>query len=339
MRAIIQSRYGSSEVLTLAEVERPTISDDEVLVSVAAAGLDRGTWHVMTGTPYLVRLGFGLRRPRNPVPGLDLAGTVVEVGAKVTGFAPGDEVMGIGKGSWAEFAAAPASKLLHRPVGLSAEQAAVVPVSGLTAVKAVRDAGQVTPGDQVLILGASGGVGSYTVQLAKAMGAVVTATCSDAKRDFVHSLGAHHVYDYTHHDIAQITTKYDVIIDISGRHSLRTLRGALTPRGTLVLVGAEGGGGSWFGDFIPRALTATVLSSVFRQQIKVVVASEKATDLQPLIELLAADQLAPALERTFPLALASDAMRAFESGEVRGKVAILVRPIDPTATNPTTALS
>lgn len=338
MQAIIQSRYGSSEVLTLAEVERPTISDDEVLVSVAAAGLDRGTWHLMTGTPYLVRLGFGLRRPRNPVPGLDLAGTVVEVGAEVTGFAPGDEVMGIGKGSWAELAAAPASKLLHRPVGLSAEQAAVVPVSGLTAVKAVRDAGQVMHGDQVLVLGASGGVGSYTVQLAKAMGAVVTATCSDTKRDFVRSLGAHHVYDYTHHDIAQITTKYDVIIDIAGRHSLRTLQGALTPHGTLVIVGAEGGG-SWFGDFIPRALTAAVLSSVFRQRIKVVVASEKAADLQPLIELMASHQLAPALERTFPLALASDAMRALESGEVRGKVAILVRPIDPKATNPTTALS
>jgi NADPH:quinone reductase-like Zn-dependent oxidoreductase len=225
---VVQDGYGGPEVLRLATAPAPTLGDADVLVRVHAAGLDRGTWHVMTGTPYLARLALGLRRQKQPVPGLDLAGTVVGTGAKVTRFAVGDEVFGIGRGSFAEYASAPEHKLSRLPAGLSWTEAAVIPVSGLTAVQAVEDTGRVQAGQRVLVLGASGGVGSFAVQIAKAAGAIVTGTASAAKLDFVRSLGADHVVDHGSQDPLADARSYDLIIDGGGHRPLRRLRRALT---------------------------------------------------------------------------------------------------------------
>ena len=241
MRAISQDTYGEVEVLQLGDLPRPTITATEVLVEVAAAGLDRGTWHVMRGKPYLARLALGLRRPRARVPGLDLAGTIAEVGAEVTGWAVGDDVYGIGRGSFAEYAVADPAKLSRRPAGLSDEEAAVVPVSGLTAWQAVTRAGRVQAGQRVLVTGASGGVGTYAVQVAAALGAEVTGVCSASKAELVRSLGATHVLDYAADDVLA-HGPYDVIIDIAGNPSNKRLRRALTPRGRAVIVGGETGG-------------------------------------------------------------------------------------------------
>ena len=242
MQAVVQDRYGSSEVLRLAAVARPMIKDHEVLVRVHAAGLDRGTWHLMTGRPYAIRLGLGLRGPRNPVIGRDLAGTVEEVGKDVRRFAVGDEVFGIGNGSFAEYAAAREDKLSAKPDNVTFEQAGVAAISGLTALQSVRDAGRVQAGQKVLVIGASGGVGSYAVQIAKAMGAEVTGVASTAKLDLVEALGADHVVDYTRDDFADGSRTYDLVLDIAGNPSLRRLRQALKPRGTAVFVGGEGSG-------------------------------------------------------------------------------------------------
>ena len=217
MRAVVQKSYGGADVLHLAQIDRPRINADEVLVRVHAAGLDRGTWHLMTGRPYLMRLVFGLRRPRNPVSGLDLAGTVAAVGAAVTRFRVGEEVFGFGQGSLAEYAAAKESKLAHKPENISFEQAAVVPVSAVTALQGLRDAGHLQTGQKVLITGASGGVGSYAVQLAKALGAEVTGVCSTAKMSLVRSLGADHAIDYSRNDFADDSSRYDLILDLAGQ--------------------------------------------------------------------------------------------------------------------------
>jgi NADPH:quinone reductase-like Zn-dependent oxidoreductase len=259
MRAILQSGYGSTEVLRLGTAERPTPREGEVLVHVHAAGLDRGTWHLMTGRPYLMRImGFGFSAPKNPVPGLDLAGTVVEVGAKVTRFRAGDAVFGIGEGSFAEYARAREDKLAHKPASLTYEQAAVLGVSGITALQGLRHSGEVRAGERVLIIGASGGVGTYAVQLAKAFGAEVTGVCSTAKLELVRSIGADHVIDYTQSDFADGARQYDLIVDIGGNTPLRRLRRALTPTGRLVFVGGEHGG-DWSAGF-GRQLRASASS-------------------------------------------------------------------------------
>ncbi len=243
MRAIVQDRYGTTDVLRLAQVARPQIAEDEVLVQVRAAGLDRGTWHMMAGQPYLLRvIGFGFRAPKNQVPGLDVAGTVVAVGSAVTRFSTGDEVFGISRGSFAEYAAVSEGKLSRKPLNLTFERAAVVSISAGTALQALTDAGKIGPGQRVLIIGASGGVGSYAVQLAKAFEAEVTGVCSGEKLDLVRSLGADHVVDYTRQDFADGTNRYDLILDIAGNAALSRLRSALTPTGTLVIVGGEEGG-------------------------------------------------------------------------------------------------
>jgi NADPH:quinone reductase-like Zn-dependent oxidoreductase len=258
MQAVVQEAYGSVDVLRLARIARPEVADDEVLLKVQAAGLDRGTWHVMTGLPYLGRLAFGLRRPRNPVLGLDVAGTVVGVGSAVTRFSAGDQVFGFCKGSFAEYAVAPENKLARKPVNITFEQAAVVPVSAATALQGLCDAGRIEAGQLVLVIGASGGVGSYAVQLAKAFGAQVTGVCSTSKADLVRSLGADHVVDYTCEDFAEATHHYDLILDIGGNPPVARLRRALTPRGTAVIVGGERGG-SWTGG-IHRQLGALAMS-------------------------------------------------------------------------------
>jgi NADPH:quinone reductase-like Zn-dependent oxidoreductase len=323
MQAIVQDRYGSAEVFRLARVNRPEIAANEVLVRVRAAGLDRGTWHMMTGRPYLLRLlGFGFRRPKNTVPGLDVAGTVAAVGSAVTGFAAGEEVFGISRGSFAEYAAVREDKLARKPVNLTFEQAAVVPVSAGTALQALTDAGRVRPGQTVLVIGASGGVGSYAVQLAKAFAAQVTGVCSTSKVDLVHSLGADHVLDYTRDDFADGSHRYDLILDIGGNAALSRLRRALTPTGTLVIVGGEQGG-NWTGGF-GRSLRAPLLSRFVRQRLTMLASKERASDLERLIPLIEAGKVTPSIDGSYQLKRVPEAMGQLVAGQVRGKVVITV---------------
>jgi NADPH:quinone reductase-like Zn-dependent oxidoreductase len=325
MRAIVGESYGSADALQLRDIYRPEISRDEVLVRVDAAGLDRGVWHVMTGLPYPIRLaGYGLRAPKNPVPGMDLAGTVEEVGAGVTRFAPGDAVFGIGKGTFAEFARALESKLAPIPTNLTRRHAAVVAVSGLPALQGLRDHGKVGPGQRVLVIGASGGVGTYAVQLAKAFGTEVTAVCSTTKVDLVRSLGADHVIDYTREDFADGARRYDMVLDIGGNASLSRLRRALTPKGTLVIAGGESGG-RWLGG-TDRQLRAIVLSRFVDQTLTTFISSENHRDMVALKELIEAGSVTPVVDRSFPLAEVPDAMRYLTEGRVRGKVVIDVGP-------------
>ena len=322
MRAIVQDTYGTADVLELREVERPAVGSTEVLVRVHAAGVDRGVWHLMTGLPYPVRLGYGLRRPRTPTPGMDLAGVVVEVGADVTRFRPGDEVLGIGVGTFAEYARAPEAKLVAKPAGLTFEQAAVVAISGATALQAVRDHGRVRAGQQVLVVGASGGVGSYAVQIAKALGAEVTGVASSTKLDLVRSLGADHVVDYTREDFADGTRRYDVVIDIGGNAGLSRLRRALTPTGTAVITGGETDG-RWLGGY-DRQLRGSLLSPFVGQRLTTFVNKEALEHLVALAELLEAGQVVPAVDRAFPLAEAAKAVRYVEEGHARGKVVVTI---------------
>jgi NADPH:quinone reductase-like Zn-dependent oxidoreductase len=320
MRAIVQDCYGSADTLRLANTVTPAIAPSEVLVQVRAAGVDRGTWHLMAGQPYLMRiLGFGLRRPKNLVPGLDVAGAVVSTGATVTRFAPGDEVFGIARGSFAEYAAADAGKLARKPAGLSFEQAATVAVSGLAALQGLR-AGHIQAGQKVLIIGASGGVGSYAVQLAKAFGAEVTGVSSTAKLDLVRSLGADHVLDYTRQDFTDGRRRYDLILDIGGNNRLSQLRRTLTPTGTLVIAGGEGA--KWTG--MGRQLRALALSVLVRQRLTTFVSRHRQADLETLRRLAAAGQLTPAVSTTYPLPGVPEAIRDLQAGHARGKTAISI---------------
>jgi NADPH:quinone reductase-like Zn-dependent oxidoreductase len=323
MKAIVQDTYGTTDVLELRDINKPEIADDEVLVRVKAAGVDRGVWHLMTGLAYPIRLaGYGLRAPKTPVPGSDLAGVVEAVGNEVTRFQPGDEVFGIGKGAYAEYARARESKLARKPDNLSFEQAAVVAVSGLPALQGLRDHGRVTPGQHVLIIGASGGVGSYAVQLAKAFGAEVTAVCSTTKVDLVRSLGADHVIDYTRDDFAEGKQRYDVILDIGGNSSLSRLRRALTPKGTLVIAGGEGGG-RWLGG-TDRQLRALLLSRFVSQKLTTFISKENHEDMIVLKQLIEAGKITPVIDRTYPLSEVPNAIRYLEQGYARGKVVITV---------------
>ena len=321
MRAITQSRYGTAEVLELTNVPVPSPGADEVLVQVHAAGLDRGTEHLMNGKPYAVRLAMGLRRPRQPVLGRDVAGTVAAVGSAVTRFAVGDEVYGVAPGSFAEYAVAKEGKLARKPVNLTFAQAAVVPVSAATALRAVQDVGRVEAGQSVLVLGASGGVGSYAVQIAKAAGAEVTGACSTGKRDFVSSLGADHVLDYTRDDFAEGSGRYDVVLDIAGNPSLGRLRRALTPRGTAVFVGGENAGG-FIG--MGRQLRGLLLSPFVGQRLALLPTKESAEDYERLTSLIEAGHVNPMVDETFSLEAAPSAVRRLEEGLIRGKVAITV---------------
>jgi NADPH:quinone reductase-like Zn-dependent oxidoreductase len=320
MQAIVQDAYGSADVLRLARITPPEIAGNEVLLRVHAAGLDRGTWHLMTGRPYLLRLGFGIRKPRNPVPGIDVAGTVVAVGSAVTRFSAGDEVFGFGKGSFAQYAAAREDKLARKPANATFEQAAVVPVSALTALQALTDAGRVGQGEKVLVIGASGGVGTYAVQLAKAFGAEVTGVCSTTKLDLVRSLGADHVIDYTRDDFADGVHRYDLILDIAGNPALSRLCRALAPTGTAVIAGGEDGGSLTGG--IDRQLRALALSPFVRQRLTMITCKQRSRDLERLTDLIEAGKVTPSIDRTYALGQVPEAMRHLEAGKARGKVAI-----------------
>jgi NADPH:quinone reductase-like Zn-dependent oxidoreductase len=324
MKAIVQDTYGAADVLELRDIDKPVVGDDEVLVRVHAAGVDPGVWHLMTGLPYLVRvMGYGLRTPKTRVRGRDVAGRVEAVGKNVTRFHRGDEVFGICDGSFAEYTSARADKLAPKPVNLTSEQAAAVPISGVTALQGLRDAGKVQPGQQVLVIGAAGGVGSFAVQLAKAFGAEVTGVCSTTKLDLVRSIGADQVIDYAREDFADGVQRYDLIVDTAGNRSLRHLRRALTPRGTLVIVGGEGGG-RWLGGFDRQILRAPVLSRFVRQRLRPFISKERSEDLVVLKELIEAGKLTPIIDRTYPLAEAPEAIRYLEQGHARGKVVITV---------------
>jgi NADPH:quinone reductase-like Zn-dependent oxidoreductase len=319
MHAVLQDRYGTSSVLHLGRVAIPEIGDHDVLIEVRAAGLDRGTEHLMTGKPYATRLAFGIRHPKNPVPGRDVAGIVADIGSAVTRFAIGDEVYGIAPGSFAEYAVARETQLARKPTNLSFAQAAVVPVSAATALRALVDVGRVQAGQSVLVLGASGGVGSYAVQLAKAFGAEVTGVCSTAKTDLVASLGADHVIDYNRDDFADGTRTYDLVLDIAGNPSLGRLRQALKPRGTAVFIGGEGSGVI---TGMGRQMRGVLISPFLRQRLVVLVAKERASDYERLTDLIETGQVAPSLDRTYPLEEVPHAMQQLETGQVRGKVAI-----------------
>ncbi len=323
MRAIVRDHYGSADTLQLRAIQLPEISDDQVLVRVHAAGLDRGAWHLMTGKPYLIRMvGYGVQKPKNITLGLDLAGVVQAVGKNVGGFKPGDRVFGLGKGAFAEYASARADKLAHMPANTSFEQAAAVPVSAMTALQAVRDHGRIQSGQRVLILGASGGVGTFAVQIAKAFGAHVTGVCSTAKMDLVRSIGADEVIDYTRNDFSEGLERYDVVLDIGGGQPLAKLRRLLTETGTLALIGAEGGN-QWTGT-MNRVLQAMLLTPFSRQRLVSVMNNENAKDLEILAKMIEQGAIKPVIDRTCSLADLPDAMRDLEAGRVRGKVVVAI---------------
>lgn len=325
MNAVTADHYGSLDVLSHRWVDRPSVGADEVLIRVVAAGMDRAVWHLMTGRPYVVRvLGFGLRRPANPVLGLDVSGHVEAVGDEVTRFAVGDEVFGIAQGSFAEFATAKEIKVALKPSSISFEQAAAVAISGLTALQGLRDAARLREGQSVLVIGASGGVGTWAVQIAAALGATVTGVCSAAKADLVRSLGADDVIDYRAQDITASGRRFDVILDLAGNRPLKALRRLLAPEGTLVIGGGEGADRLFGG--IHRQMGAVLLSPFVKQHLTAFVAREHFRDMMVLAEMIEAGQIAPVVSEAFPLTEVKDAMRHMLDGHARGTTVISVSP-------------
>jgi NADPH:quinone reductase-like Zn-dependent oxidoreductase len=320
MKAIVQDAYGEADVLRLEETDVPVVGDDDVLVRVRAAGVDQGVWHLMAGVPYVIRLSTGRKAPKDRIPGMDVAGIVEAVGSSVTSFQPGDEVYGCANGSFAELALARASNLARKPKSLTFEQAAAVPVSACAALHAVRDAGGVHQGQNVLVIGAAGGVGSFAVQIAKALGATVTGVCSAAKVDFVRGLGADEVIAYEREGLP--AGAFDVIVDTGGGRKLSVLRRALRSRGVLVLAGAEVKG-RWLAG-IDRMLRAAVLSSLVKQRLTVLMSSERTDDLEQLAALIDAGKVTPAVDRTYPLERVPDAIRDLRASRVRGKLVISI---------------
>jgi NADPH:quinone reductase-like Zn-dependent oxidoreductase len=319
MKAVVQDTYGSTEVLELRDIPVPEIGDDQVLVRV---GVDAGVWHLMEGVPYLVRLVSGLRSPKDPVRGMEVAGTVAAVGAHVTRFGPGDDVFGTCAGAFAEFACADEDKLAPKPTNLTFEEAAAVPVSGCTALQAVHHRGAVGAGQRVLVIGAAGGVGSFAVQIAKAHGAEVTGVCSTTKVDLVRALGADHVIDYKVDDVAESDVRYDLIIDIAGNRSLSSLRRLLTDHGTVMLVGGEGGN-RWVGR-LDRPLRGVAWSPFIGQNFRNFIATEPLEDLLTLKDLIETGKVTVALDRTYPLGQVAEAIRRQKDGGARGKLVVVV---------------
>jgi NADPH:quinone reductase-like Zn-dependent oxidoreductase len=325
MKAIVQDAYGTEDVLEYRDIDKPVPKDDEVLVRVRAAGLDRGVWHVMTGLPYLVRVvvpTMGLGRPKVPVRGMDLAGQVEAVGGRVTRFQPGDAVFGWTDGSYAEYASVPEDQLVPMPANLGFERAAAVPISGLAALQGLRDIGEVQAGQRVLVIGAAGGVGSFAVQLAKAFGAHVTGVGSTSQLDLIRSLGADEVVDYTRDDVTNGSRHWDLILDTAGHRSLSQLRRALIARGTLVIVGSEVRG-RWMGGF-DRNLRAVALSRLVGQRLRMLSSTPRQDDLQTLRELIETGKVTPVVDRTFPLPETPEAIRHLLRGHGRGKIVITV---------------
>jgi NADPH:quinone reductase-like Zn-dependent oxidoreductase len=335
MKAIVQDRYGSTDVLRFGEIDRPTASDDEVLVRVHAASVHADVWHAMKGVPYVLRaMGSGLRAPKHPVPGTDLAGIVESVGTNVTRFRPGDEVFGLSLtanlwrngGAFAEYAAVPGATLELKPTRLTFEQAAAVPTSGSIAVQHVRDEARIRPGQTILINGAGGAVGSFAVQLAKAWGATVTAVDATEKLEMLRSIGADEVLDYTKEDFTRRDERYDVVVDIAGNHPWRECRRALAPDGTYVLTGFDQYGRSghrWFGS-LGRFARLMVIAPFIPQFHPFRGAKDPGDRLVVLKELIDAGRLTPFIDRTFPLSEVPEAIRYLETGKARGKIVVTV---------------
>jgi NADPH:quinone reductase-like Zn-dependent oxidoreductase len=321
MKAIVQDKYGSPDVLKLKDIDRPVVEDDEVLVRVHAAAVNIGDWHLLRGTPYVMRVVAGLLKPKQHVPGLDVAGQVEVVGREVKQLRPGDEVFGWCKGAFAQYACAGESNFLPKPADLTFEQAAAVGDSALTALNAVRDQGKVQPGHKVLINGASGGVGTFAVQIAKSFGAIVTGVCSTRNVEMVRSIGADEVIDYTQADFTQSAQRYDVMLDMVGNRSLSECRRALTPRGTYVLVGVADLG-RWFG--LARQLKALLLSPFVRQRMRVFIVTHDRENLAVLKELVEAGKLAPVIDRRYALSEVPEALRSQGEGHAQGKIVIAV---------------
>lgn len=320
MKALTQDRYGSASVLRLSDVARPTAGPGQVLVRVVAAGMDRGAWHFMTGEPYLMRLlGFGFRAPSVATPGTNVAGVVEAVGPDVEAYRPGDEVYGVSRGTFAEYVVASVDKIAPKPPQLTFEQAAVLPYPTFVALQALRDHGQVAPGQRVLVVGASGAVGTIAVQLAVAFGAAVTGVCSARHADLVRSLGAEDVIDYRTDDLAESSGRFDLILDIGGRTPVARLRRALTPRGTLVILGGEGD--RWIGG-IQRQLGASLVSPFVSQKLKAFVVKEHADELRAMNRLVAEGKVTPLLGPSFPLEHGAAAVSAFEAGTEPGRIVI-----------------
>lgn len=322
MQAMVQDTYGSGEALELREIERPAIGEHQVLVRVRAAGVNPADWAVMSGLPYIARPVYGLRRPKIGVRGTDVAGYVAAVGSGVTRFKPGDEVFGASTGSYAEYAAASDDELAPKPANLTFEQAATVPMAGLVALQAIRDHGKVRAGQRVLINGASGGIGTFAVQIAKALGAEVTAVASTRNLDLLRSVGADHVIDYTVEDFTSSGKRYDVILDNVSNHSLSRLRQALTPTGVLIPNGGNFGN-RWFAS-AGRLIGATFLFRFGTQRLGRFLVSTNHEDLMALRELIEAGKVTPVLDRTYPLSHAAQAIDHVGTGHAQGKVAITV---------------
>jgi NADPH:quinone reductase-like Zn-dependent oxidoreductase len=321
MKAIVHSRYGPPDALELRDIDQPVITDDQVLVRVHAAAVGKGDWLTVQGLPYVARMRYGLPRPKHPVPGFDVAGRIEAVGSHVTQLQPGDEVFGWCDGSFAEYASVPQSQLARKPANLTFEQAAAVPISGFAALQALRDTGGVQPGQTVVIIGASGGVGSFAVQLAKAFGAQVTGVCSTRSADLVRSIGADQVVDYTREDFTRTGQRYDLILELAGNRSLSELRRALSPTGTLVLVG--GSGGRWLMG-TGRTLRAVVVSPFVGQRLRSFFSKPRGADLVVLKELLEAGKVTPVIDRSFPLSETAEAITYVGERSTQGKTVITV---------------
>jgi len=306
VKAIVHSRYGAPDVLQLNDIDQPIVNDDAVLVRVHAAAVGKGDWLTVRGLPYVARIRYGLRKPKHRVPGFDVAGRIEAVGSNVEQARPGDEVFGWCEGSFAEYASVPEGQLVRKPANLTFEQAAAVPISAFAALQALRDTGQVQPGQQVVIIGALGGVGSFAVQLAKAFGAEVTGVCSTKSVELVRSIGADYVIDYTQEDFTRGGQRYDLILEMAGNRSLSDLRRALTPKVTLVLVG--GSGGRWFMG-IGRTLRAVVVSRFVRQRLRSFFSKPRREDLVVLKELIEAGKVTQVIDRAFPLSETEEAIR------------------------------
>jgi NADPH:quinone reductase-like Zn-dependent oxidoreductase len=325
MKAIVYHQYGSpDDVLELIDIDQPVVNDNEVLVRVRAASVNPADWHLVRGKPYIARLQMGLRKPKDTVPGCDVAGQVEAVGKNVSAFQPGDEVFASsfahGHGYLAEYVHISDELLTLKPANLSFEHAAAVPLAAMTALQGLRDHGRIAPGHKVLIIGASGGVGTFAVQIAKAFGAEVTGVCSTRNVDLVRSIGADHVIDYTQEDFTQSGQRYDLIFQLAGTRSPSDCRRALTSKGTLVLVSGESDG-HWIGP-VARIIRALLLSPFVSQKMASFTVKPNSTDLQTLKELIEAGKVTPVIDRTHSLTDVPDAIRYLEEGHTQGKVVV-----------------
>ena len=322
MRAAVRRRYGPPEVIQIADIANPVPADNEVLVRVRCAAVNPYDWHFLRGEPYLLRLMLGLRRPTEPRFGADLAGEIEAVGRNVVAFKRGDAVFGLGKGAFAEYVCVPESSLAGKPANISFEEAAGVGIAGLTALQSLRDKGHIQAGQKVLINGASGGVGTFAVQIAKSFAAEVTGVCSTKNLDLVKSLGADHVIDYTSEDFTKSSERYDIILDLIGNHSLSSFRHVLTPNG--IYVSAGGTTDRWMIGPLLQMLHASVWSRFGSRKLVSILAKANQRDLNVLREFLELGKVKPVIDRVYRLTELADAIRYLEQGHARGKLVIRV---------------